>query len=146
MVLNNTTVLLLGACKVFILYIGLLEKTTLREQQAQLNRVYEAQDIPDSEFITVKSERRTHRLNVQDILYVEGMGNYVTYHMKEGDKEVVYSSLKEAQSTLPEYFIRLHRSYLINKKAIDSFNNDEVFIAQATIPRGKDIQDAELVI
>ena len=98
------------------------------------------------DFITVKSERRSHRLNVADILYVEGMGNYVTYHLQGGDKKMVYSSLKEAQAQLPESFIRLHRSYLINKNAIESFDNEQVFISGRSIPRGGDIEDPQLMV
>lgn len=142
-ILINTTVLLLGACKVFLMYIALKEKH--QQLPTNLDSNTPAQDTRHSrEFISVKSDRRTHRLAINDILYVVGMGNYVTYHLSDDDKKVVYSSLKDAQKLLPDNFIRLHRSYLINKNAIESFNNDEVFISGKTIPRGKDVADAEL--
>ncbi|WP_338294657.1 LytTR family DNA-binding domain-containing protein [Planctobacterium marinum] len=135
-ILINTTVLLLGTAKVFILYMGLLEKQSHAGKQQQNTQ----------DFILVKSERRTCKLFFADILYVEGLGNYVTYHLVNGEKRIVYSSLKETQESLPEQFLRLHRSYLINRNAIESFNNEEVLVAGNALPRGKDIQDAELVI
>lgn len=140
-ILINTTVLLLGACKVFLLFIALQERQATQERVPQNNETGH-----NNEFITVKSERRSHRLNISDILYLEGMGNYVTYHLQGSDKKVVYSSLKEAQKQLPENFIRLHRSYLINKNVIESFDNEQVFISGKAIPRGKDIEDAQLMM
>lgn len=132
-ILINTTVLLLGTVKIFMLYIGLLEKQANSTTQSP-------------EFILVKSDRRTCKIQLADILYIEGLGNYVTYHLRDGEKKVVYSSLKDTQSQLPEQFLRLHRSYLINKNAIESFNNEEVLIAGHALPRGKEIQDTDLVI
>lgn len=143
-ILINTTVLLLGACKVFLLFIALQEKQTAENTSAEHNT--RTSDSKPVDFITVKSERRSHRLNVADILYVEGMGNYVTYHLQGGDKKMVYSSLKDTQAQLPDSFIRLHRSYLINKNAIESFDNEQVFISGRSIPRGGDIEDPQLMV
>lgn len=132
-VLINTTVLLLGTAKVFQLYIAANEKlSTLSATTAQ------------PEFISIKADRRTHRIRLADILYVEGMGNYVTYYLAHGDKKMVYSSLKEALSNLPPSFLRIHRSYLVNKAHIDSFNHEEILVAGTPLPRGKDIEDNHL--
>ena len=132
-VLINTTVLLLGTAKVFQMYIATNERLANLANQSS-----------DIEFVTVKAERRTHRLRISDILYIEGMGNYVTYYQVQGEKKMVYSSLKDAQSHLPEHFLRTHRSYLVNKQHIDSFNHDEIFVAGKALPRGKDIDDQQL--
>ncbi len=133
MVLVNTTVLLLGAIKVFQLYIRLRE-SLLRQQD------------PGSApaFIEVKAERSVHRLRFDDILYVQGMGNYVTYYLNGGDKKVVYSSLKDSQQQLPSQFVRLHRSYIANKDHIDSYNQEQVVVAGHSLPRGKDVADSVL--
>lgn len=150
-ILVNTTVLLLGCIKVFMLYVALKERTehAIHSNEHDPHEVEQRQvhnNTETNDFIVVKSQRRNHRLNIKDILYVEGLGNYVTYHLSDGDKKVVYGSLKEAHQQLPDDFIRLHRSYLVNKNAIESFNNEEVFIANKTIPRSKDISDEQLVI
>jgi DNA-binding LytR/AlgR family response regulator len=48
----------------------------------------------------------------------------VVYHLLNGDKMIVYSSIKETETKLPQQFIRLHRSYIINRAQIDSYNKD----------------------
>ena len=62
----------------------------------------------------------------------------------DGGRFVVYSSLKAAQAGLPKSFIRLHRSYLVNKSHISSYDKDSVTIGSKAIPRAKDISDEML--
>ena len=122
MVLINSTVILLGAAKVFQLHFQLVD--SLAGEQSH--------DIPtpkkDDPFIEVKSNRRTHRLRISDIQYVEGMGNYVSY-----------VNIQAAQALLPDSFVRLHRSYLVNRTHIKAYDSDTVTVGDKTIPRSKDI-------
>ena len=133
MILINTTVLLLGTSKVFQLYIQLMELVSRDQEETQ---------TPD--IIEVKSDRRTHRLLISQILFIEGMGNYVTYYLDNGDKKIVYSSIKETQQKLPNQFLRLHRSYIVNRNRIDSYSKENVLIGKHELPRGKDIEDEQL--
>lgn len=128
-ILVNTTVILLGTAKIFQLYTELLER--LERTEATRN---------DS-VIEVKSDRRIYRLKIDNILFVEGLGNYVTFHMQDGDKKVVYDSLKQTQTRLPANFVRVHRSYLINKEQMTSYNTDEVHIGGHDLPKSKDFDD-----
>ena len=132
-ILINTTVLLLGTAKVFQLYIQLRE---------QIERTEVKQEEPD--YIEVKADRRVHRLRISDILYLEGMGNYVTYHLLNGQKKMVYVSLKEALNSLPASFLRIHRSYVVNTSQIESYNSEQIFVEGHALPRGKDVSDQSL--
>ena len=136
-VLINSTVILLGAAKVIQLYFQLLDA-----QGDEANA-----SIPSGEsdpIIEVKSNRRTHRLRVSDIEYVQGMGNYITYVTKDGQRRVVYSSLKAAQAELPDCFVRIHRSYLVNRLNISAYDKDSVTIGDSVLPRAHAVSDAQL--
>lgn len=135
-ILINTTVLLLGAAKVIQLYFQLLDSAAATEAADS-----DSTSVTRDAFIEVKSNRRTHRLRLNDIAYIEGMGNYVTYVAIDGSRTIVYGSLKAAQSQLPESFIRLHRSYIVNISHISAYDNDTVTVADKTLPRAKDITD-----
>jgi hypothetical protein len=139
MVLINSTVILLGAAKVFQLHFQLVD--SLADEQGSASNTTKTSDTP---FIEVKSNRRTHRLRINDIRYVEGMGNYVSYVTTQGNRTVVYSSLKAAQDLLPDSFVRLHRSYLVNRTHIKAYDIDTVTVGDKTIPRAKDISDVLL--
>ncbi len=138
-VLINSTVILLGAAKVIQLHFQLLDSLSLAEKPG----TQETSQVSD-QFIEVKSNRKIHRLRVADILYVEGLGNYITYVMADGSRTVVYSSLKAAQTGLPDSFIRLHRSYLVNRALISAYGKDSVSIGSKTLPRAKGISDEML--
>lgn len=138
-VLINSTVILLGAAKVIQLHFQLLDSLAVAEKPDS------AADNQDSDqFIEVKSNRRTHRLRVKDILYAEGLGNYITYVTADDSRIVVYSSLKAAQKRLPSSFIRLHRSYLVNRTHISAYDKDKVTVGAKAIPRAKDVSDEML--
>ena len=129
-VLVNTTVIFVAAVKMYQFYL----------LEAYRNRAIGAGDKP----ITLKADRRTHIVAPDDILYIEGMGNYVSYYLDGGDKLVVYSSIKAAHRELPEQFVRLQRSYIVNRRHIQSFNAEKVFVGGHELPRGKDVADSVL--
>ena len=127
--LINTTVLL-GA---FIKLIGLyhVEQSRLPGQH--------------NPAINIKSNRRTYLINVDDVLYIEGLGNYINYYLQDGRKLTVYDSIKNAVQELPEFFVRVHKSYVVNRKHIASFNAEDIQIRETTIPRGKSVADDQLL-
>ncbi|WP_286830860.1 MULTISPECIES: LytR/AlgR family response regulator transcription factor [Kordiimonas] len=127
--LVNTTVVFVAAAKMFQLYLVEAEKNRVSGQAEQ---------------VAVRANRRTYLLDPADILYLESMGNYVSYFLGDGEKLVAHGSIKAALEDLPEGFIRLHRSYVVNKAHITAFNSEKVQVGETDLPRGKDVDDAML--
>ncbi|WP_425391770.1 LytR/AlgR family response regulator transcription factor [Ekhidna sp.] len=111
-ILINSTALFLLALKILKLYFA----------ERAIN-----QPVHDS-MIEVKADKRFYRLLPRDILYLEGLGNYVTYHLNDGRKIIGYTSLKKAHDELPEYFSRIHKSYVVNAQAVISYDKTLVEI------------------
>lgn len=89
------------------------------------------------EVIYLKSNTKTYRVNTDSILYIEGMGNYVTFYLPD-NKIVVYISIQEAFNLLPEdIFCRIHKSYIVSLKHIDVIEKHRVLIKKKTIPIGQ---------
>ena len=72
---------------------------------------------------------------MSDIRYIEGMGEYLKIHFISGRKPlVVLSSMKKMEKHLPNGFMRIHRSWIINLMDISEVNknrilmNDGVFV------------------
>jgi two-component system LytT family response regulator len=57
-------------------------------------------------------------VNVNRIIYCEAEGFYTTFHLENQNDILVCKNLKEYEKLLPEQFIRIHKSYLINKNKI----------------------------
>jgi len=86
-------------------------------------------------FIKVKNQLRKVLLN--DILAIEAYDNYSYVHTQE-NKHLIGSTLKALEQKLPNRsFIRVHRSYIINMKAIEGIQEDVIIIKDLHIPVGK---------
>ena len=67
--------------------------------------------------IPVKAGNKIHLVHVADIIFLEAKEKYVTIHLKEGEKLIEYS-LTSLEHRLPDGFIRVHRSFIVNKLKI----------------------------
>ncbi|QSE99228.1 LytR/AlgR family response regulator transcription factor [Fulvivirga lutea] len=123
-VLINTTVLLLSALKIF--------------QYWKIE--HEKKEDALEELIEIRAEKRNYRVNPKDIRYIEGLGNYVIFYLKDDKKLISYISLKEAEELLPDSFMRSHKSFVINKDHVQSYTNDSVEISGRILPVGKSVQ------
>jgi two-component system response regulator LytT len=75
--------------------------------------VYSIESSHD-DWIFVKNNSRLLKVNYADFYYVEALKDYVILHTKNG-KYTIHSTMKQIESKLSEkYFVRLHRSYIIN--------------------------------
>lgn len=87
--------------------------------------------------IQLKSGSETFHVKIEDIKYIEGLGNYVNVYLS-GKKIATYISLKEFLEKLPtERFIRIHKSYIVSLNHIKSFENHQLKLDDKTIPIGK---------
>jgi len=92
----------------------------------------EAEAIDDS--ITVKSGYDLHKLKYEDILYVESDSEYVNFYTS--DKKIMsHQSLKSLEKILPaSTFMRVHRSYIVNKQKVSALKGRDLLIADVKIP------------
>ena len=90
----------------------------------------------------VNTGREQTKICYDDILFVEGNGNYVTYHL-DNAKVMVRSSIKEAISRLPSVdFIQVQRSYLVAMRHIDKIQDNHVHIGENKISIGPSFRDS----
>ena len=108
-------------------------------ERIQLTAVEE--NVAEQSFITVNANHRIYKLNYDDIIFIEGLGEYVTFHTSD-KKLIVLESLKKLAEVLPpSLFIRTHRSYIINKSKIESLYGNQIEIQDQLIPIGKTYKD-----
>jgi len=94
-----------------------------------------------SNFTFIKTNNRFIKIEFDKIAYIKGLGNYVEIVMIQSQKYVYYKSLKELIDTLPDQFMRIQNSYIVNLITIDSFENNHVVIGESKIPVGKSYRD-----
>ncbi len=110
--------------------------------QAYLNlRV--KQDSPNtSPYFFIKSNQKLEKILIEEILYLEALSNYVILHTKT-KKHIVYMSFKGMESQLPQnYFLKIHKSFIVAVNAIQTIDNNEVILADHIIPISKSYRQA----
>jgi len=101
-------------------------------------------EIPFRDFIFIKSDYKIIRINLEDILFIEGVKDYVKLHTT--DKPVLtLLSLRVLEQGLPcERFMRVHRSYIVALNKIDVIERSRIKIGQHTIIISEMYRDAFL--
>lgn len=93
------------------------------------------------DFINVKSDRKFIRIKYDDIKFIEGSGNSVIFHL-ENDDIYTRATLKSIIDQLPSItFMRVNKSYVVNKHKISAFNNSDIFIGTYEISIGSKYRD-----
>ncbi len=96
--------------------------------------------IPDSfehAYLFFRVDREQQKVWLKDILYIEGLGDYVKIFTTDGTL-VTYERLSYLEEKLPEeHFVRVHKSYIICTDRVQSFTGSSVKIAGKHIPVGR---------
>lgn len=100
-------------------------------------------ETPPPKILYVKSDRKTVKINCADIQYIEGMSNYIKIHTPN-QTHVVYSSLSKILTDLGADFLRIHKSFIINRAKITAFTSDTIELEEAQLPIGRSYQEAIL--
>lgn len=98
--------------------------------------------IKAAEYFFVKADRRYFKVNFADILFIEGLKDYVILQLDD-QRIITRMTLKAVFDLLPENtFIRVNKSYIVNTRHIDSFDNNDIFIKSNEIAIGNSYRDA----
>lgn len=94
----------------------------------------ESQEKQESKII-IKDGTELIHLAPSTLTHVESDGNYVIYHAKR--KYTIRQSLSQAEASLPEYFVRSHKSFIINTKLIEKRTYNDLIVGGFIIPIGR---------
>lgn len=98
----------------------------------------------NDDFLFIKSEYKIRRINFADILYVEGMKDYVKIYLKNEPKPVLsINSLKTLETKLPaSRFMRVHRSFIVNLSRIETIERFRIVFGNVYIPVSDQYKEA----
>lgn len=106
-----------------------------------INEEKKSVETIEDEYIFVKSDRKYFKVNLEDILFIEGLKDYIIIQM-ESQRIITRMGMKAIHELLPAtIFFRINKSYIVNKKHIDSFDNNDVFIRQYEIAIGNSYRE-----
>lgn len=89
-----------------------------------------------SDFIFVKTEHKIQKVYLNDILFIEGLKDYISI-FTPAERIITLQNMKKMEDALPEKnFIRVHKSYIVSINKIDSIERSRIFIGDKVIPVG----------
>jgi len=105
-------------------FVRFLKGIQKAEQQIQLSKKTREFEKPESIFI--KSNKKTFQVRFIDIVYIEGLGDYIKIHT-EKTHLIANLSMKKMEELLPENdFYRIHKSHIVNLKKIVAIEGNMV--------------------
>lgn len=98
--------------------------------------VRQSENASDDRFIFVKSEYKLVKIMFDDILYIEGLKDYVKIYLTDGREPVMslMNMKKIEESLLKPEFMRIHRSYIVHMRKIEGIDRFRVVIGNAILP------------
>jgi DNA-binding LytR/AlgR family response regulator len=99
---------------------------------------------PSADYFFIRCGSKYEKIYFNQILYVEGMQNYITIYTEKG-KFVTLLYLKNLEENLdPRSFIRVHKSYIVSIDKIEAIEGNEIFIQSHRIPMSRNYRDEVL--
>jgi DNA-binding LytR/AlgR family response regulator len=116
------------------------------ELQTETKETTPAESKEESDFIFVKADKKLIKINYRDILYIEGLKDYVIIKLPTS-RVITLQTMKSLEAKLPStIFKRIHRSYIANLDRIDAVIGNMVEIEKKHLPIGKNYRDELLAI
>ncbi len=116
---------------------GLVKITkSLRLSQVRISQLEEAQEKEQTEYLQVRIDRRNAQIKIDEVVFIESLSDYVKVHTKD-DVQVTKEKISAIEKLLPGRFIRIHRSFIVNRDYIKSYNREIVELNKTMLPIGR---------
>ena len=98
----------------------------------------------DGDYIIIKSEYKLVQININEIVYIEGLKDYVKIYIDGTEKSIMtLLSMKSLEQTLPsDLFMRVHRSFIVNLSKIRVIERNRILFGKVQIPISDSYKEA----
>jgi hypothetical protein len=115
-------------------FIRLFKSNLEKEQHISLLTATNKKNLLQT--IIVRSNREAVSIMIDEILFIESLSDYVKIHTDE-NTIITKEKISVLENSLPEWFIRVHRSFLVNKNKVEAFGYDYVKVLGQQLPVGR---------
>ncbi len=128
----------------FLKAVQKVQERLKKPEQSVIENSFSEEDLPievapelsTANFIFVKANKKNYRVDIDDIYYIEALGDYIKIHTSNSVL-VTYQSMKKIESILPSnIFVRIHKSYIVSVNKIKSVEGNMVEVKNEKITIG----------
>lgn len=121
-------------------YGFLLILKSLKQKEHKLSELEKQNELNQSAILTIRVERKNIPIAIEEIVYVESLSDYIQIHTLN-EVYITKQKISAISSELPDWFIRIHRSFIVNRHQITSYNKEVVVIGEMELPIGRKYKD-----
>lgn len=97
---------------------------------------------PSDAFLLIRADYSLHRIKVEDILYIEGLDDYLKIHIADQKTVVTRMTMKNILNELAHAeFVRVHKSFIVPMKKVNKVRNRIIYIGDQEIPVGNSYEE-----
>ena len=135
---NARDTILLGVVLYLLVFLGsiFLLIRQVKDNQQYIRLLQEEKRKKEKAFLEITADRKTVKIPYEDILYIESLSDYIKVHTVQ-DRFVSREKISSIESRLPEMFLRIHRSFIVNKDRIHHFSYNELSIENVRLNIGR---------
>lgn len=126
---------------VLVMSFILLIKHYLVDQKA-IAELEGKQAMLDQGYFTIRSNRQTAKIQFDELLYIESLGDYIEIHLMDGSEVSSKEKISHMENTLPDGFLRIHRSFIVNRDKISSFSREHIMMGEKELPISRSYKQA----
>ena len=140
---NASDAMMLVVVLYLLVFLGsfLLMARQVKEKQQLIQHLMVEKEKMEKAFLEIMSNRKITKIPYDEIIYIESLADYIkinTTHNEVISKE----KISHLASRLPDIFLRIHRSFIVNKEQIKSFSYNEVQVGDIYLNIGRSYREA----
>ncbi len=109
----------------------------------KVRSLFERNPGDSTTYLHIKADRESHKIRASDILFIKSMQNYIVVQLAQ-TSIISLQTLKSVSDKLPDSFVRVHRSYIVNLEKTDRMNASEALVGGHLIPVSQRVKNEAL--
>lgn len=135
---NATQIIILALVQYLIVFMGsfLLMMNQIAENRKVIQQLLVEKEKMKKSFLEIVSNRKTTKIPYKDIVYIESLSDYIKVNTVK-DQIVSKEKISNIASRLPDIFLRIHRSFIVNTERVKEVSYDELRVDEVRLNIGR---------
>jgi len=135
---NATQILLLAVVQYLLVFVGsfLLMMNQIIENRKVIQQLLDEKEKMKKSFLEIVSNRKMTKIPYEDIVYIESLSDYIKVNTEE-NQIISKEKISNIASRLPDTFLRIHRSFIVNTERINEVSYDELKVDDVRLNIGR---------
>jgi hypothetical protein len=132
-IMTNIFVLAFSIYLIVLIKAFYLLYRRFKENEIRLKQLKDEKKALKTSFITVRADRSNHQVKLDELIYLESLSDYVKIYFND-QSLTTRDTISSFEENLPETFVRIHRSYIVNLDYITEFSRKSVTVGNTELP------------